>query len=232
MAANNETGVLQPLGEILRLARRHGALVHCDGVQAAGRIDGAWREADLLTLSAHKLGGLPGAGALVVRNGLPLAARIRGGGQEFGLRAGTEALPALAAFGAACRSAPDDDWERVRALRDDLEARLLAAAPDAEILGAGAERLPNTVAIAHPTIDAPTMTMRLDLEGVAISAGAACSSGKMAPSHVAEAMGRGDLAARAARFSLGPPTASGDCDRAVAAWTTTHDRLARRSLAA
>ena len=232
MAANNETGVLQPLREVLRLARGHGALIHCDAVQAAGRTGGGWSAADLLTLSSHKLGGLQGAGALVVRDGLPLAARIRGGGQEFGLRAGTEALPALAAFGAACRAARDDDWERVRALRDDLEARLLAAAPGAEVLGAGAGRLPNTTAIAHPAVDAPTMVMSLDLEGVAVSAGAACSSGKMAASHVAEAMGRGDLARRAVRFSLGRSTTLEDCARAVAAWTAIHDRLARPSHAA
>ena len=232
MAANNETGVVQPLGDVLRLARRHGALVHCDAVQAAGRIGGDWAGADLIALSGHKLGGLQGAGALVVRGGVRLEARLRGGGQELGRRAGTEAAPALAAFGAACLAARGDDPERLRLLRDDLEARLLAAAPGAVVLGAGVPRLPNTTAIAHPAVDAETAVMSLDLAGVAVSAGAACSSGKMAASHVAMAMGRGDLARRAVRFSLGRSTTAAECDRAVEAWAALHRRLAERRHAA
>jgi len=232
MAANNETGVIQPIPQVVDIAHRHGALVHSDAVQAVGRLAEGWQEADLVTISAHKLGGMQGAGALIVRNGLAVSAVARGGGQEMGLRAGTEAVPAIAAFGAAATEATKDDWSAIRGLRDDLEARLTSEVPDAVLLGAEADRLPNTIAIAHDTIDAETMVMSFDLEGVAISAGAACSSGKMAASHVAEAMGRADLARRVVRLSLGWSITAADCDRAVAAWSTIHRRFGSAERAA
>lgn len=232
MAANNETGALQPLGEALALARRAGALVHCDAVQAAGRSDGPWREADLISLSGHKLGGVQGAGALIVRDGVALAAGQRGGGQELGRRAGTEALPAIAAFGAAAKAAPGDDAERLARWRDGLERAMLAAVPGAVVLAGGAPRLANTLCVAHPAIDAETMVIAFDLAGISISAGAACSSGKMAPSHVAAAMGRGDLARRALRFSFGWSSGAGDAAAAGGVWRQVSARFAALARAA
>ncbi len=218
MAANNETGVVQPLEDVVHVARQHGALVHCDAVQAAGRYCGAWQEADLVSLSAHKFGGMTGAGALIVRDGVPLAARSRGGGQEYGLRAGTESLAAIAAFGAAVTAARGDDTARLRRLRDGMEARMLDAVPDAVVFSGDAGRLDNTLAIAHPDIDAETMVMSFDLDCVAISAGSACSSGRMEPSSVIEAMGFPSLSRHAVRLSLGWSSTPEDCDAAVRAW--------------
>ncbi|MBT5434308.1 MAG: cysteine desulfurase, partial [Rhodospirillaceae bacterium] len=232
MAANNETGVIQPIAEVIELAHRHGALVHSDAVQAAGKITGAWAEADLVTLSAHKFGGLQGAGALVVGNGGAITAQARGGGQELGYRAGTEALPAIAAFGAAAREVGGDDVEQLGLWRDTLEDSMKLAVPGAEVLGGKAGRLPNTLALAHPAIDAETMVMSFDLQGISISAGSACSSGKMAASHVAQAMGRSDLARRAVRLSLGWSTTRADCERAAEVWSIVHARHANTSHAA
>ncbi len=218
MAANNETGAIQPLGEVIALARRHGALVHCDAVQAAGRGDGPWREADLISLSGHKLGGLQGAGALIVRDGVALDACQRGGGQELGRRAGTEPLPAIAAFAAAATAAAGDDLAALGRWRDSLQDAILAAVPETAVLAGAAPRLANTLCAAHPALDAETMVIAFDLAGISISAGAACSSGKMAPSHVATAMGRGDLARRALRFSFGWSSQAGDGAAAAACW--------------
>ena len=228
MAANNETGVVQPLADVMHVARQHGALVHCDAVQAAGRYCGAWQEADLVSLSAHKFGGMAGAGALIVRDGVPLAARSRGGGQEYGLRAGTESLAAIAAFGAAVTAACGDDTARLRQLRDDMEARMLDVVPDAVVFSGDAGRLDNTLAIAHPDIDAETMVMSFDLDCVAISAGSACSSGRMEPSSVIEAMGFPSLSRHAVRLSLGWSTTPEDCDAAVRAWEAANTRHQRR----
>ena len=224
MAANNETGVVQPLADVMHIARRRGALVHCDAVQAAGRYRGDWQEADLISLSAHKFGGMSGVGALIVRDGVPLAARSRGGGQEYGLRAGTESLAAIAAFGAAVTAAANDDGTRLRQLRDDMEARMLDIVPHAVVFSGNARRLDNTLAIAHPAIDSQTMVMSFDLDSVAISAGAACSSGRMEPSAVIAAMGFGSLSHHAVRLSLGWSSTSKDCDAAVRAWKTADAR--------
>ena len=232
MAANNETGVIQPLDEIVRLAHGHAALVHTDAVQAAGGDDCAWRHADMISLSGHKLGGLPGAGALVVRDTARIGPRLRGGGQEFGYRAGTDALPAAASLGAALAAAARDDG-RVRArLRDGMEARMRRAVPRSVVPGGDARRLPGTLCIAHPSVDARIAVMRFDLKGIAISAGAACSSGKVTPSHVLEAMGEPGLARRAVRLSLGWSSLPSDCDAAVGAWAALDNRLAGVSRAA
>src|SRR3984893_4214112 len=185
MLANNETGVIEPVAEIAAITHRHGALFHCDAVQAAGKIpvDVATIGADLLSLSAHKLGGPPGTGALIVRGMTEPAPTIRGGGQERGRRAGSENLLGIAGFAAAASAAMDSlaDYGRVRQLRDSLEASLVAAAPDAIVIGAAAPRLPNTSAIALPGVAAETQVIALDLDGVKIRAGAACFSGKVAP---------------------------------------------------
>jgi cysteine desulfurase len=237
MLANNETGVLQPVAEAAAIAHRHGALLHCDAVQAAGKIPVDFRRlgADYLTLSGHKLGAPQGIGALAIAAGAPLAAVQRGGGQERGRRAGTENLPGIAGFGAAAARAAAElsRMAGLAAWRDRAERALLGAAPEAVVFGARAARLPNTSCVALPGIPAETQVMALDLAGVMVSAGAACSSGKVRPSHVLRAMGAGEaLASSAIRVSLGWSTAESDVDAFVGAWLAFRDRaLARRSAA-
>ncbi|MGH7098743.1 MAG: cysteine desulfurase family protein [Stellaceae bacterium] len=229
MLANNETGVIEPAAAIAKIAHRHGALYHCDAVQAAGKVplDVAALGADLLTLSAHKLGGPPGVGALVIRQGLDLAPLLRGGGQERGRRAGTENLPGIAGFGAAAQAALAQMpvWEHVRGLRQALESAVIGAAPEAVVNAAAAPRLPNTAAIAMPGTPAETQVIALDLDGVMVSAGAACSSGKVRTSHVLEAMGAGsELAGSTIRVSLGWETGEADIARFLDAWTALYRR--------
>jgi len=229
MLANNETGVIQPVREVVGLARRHGALVHCDAVQAAGKlpIDLAALGVEFLTLSAHKLGGPQGVGALVLGRGVEPAALHRGGAQEQRRRPGTENLPGIIGFGRACELAmADQDWrERVGALRDRLEARIRQCAPDARIFGAAAPRLANTSCLAMPGVRADTQLIELDLAGVAVSAGSACSSGKVGPSHVLAAMGvPADEAQTAIRVSLGWASTMADVERFVAAWQRLYQR--------
>ncbi len=222
MLANNETGVIQPVAEAARIVRAHGALLHCDAVQAAGKIavDFGALGADLLSVSAHKLGGPPGAGALIVCDDVEFGSRQRGGGQERGRRAGTENLPGIVGFGAAAAAAAGlDAMARVAGLRDDLERRALAAVPGAILFGRAAPRLPNTSCLAVPGLSSEVQVMGLDLEGVAVSAGAACSSGKVQPSQVLRAMGVDALTAGCAiRVSLGWDSIADDVDRFLAAW--------------
>lgn len=226
MLANNETGVVQPVAAAASIAHEGGGLIHVDAVQAAGRIpcDIAVLGADLLTLSAHKIGGPKGVGALVRRSedihiADPL---IRGGGQERGLRAGTENVAGIAAFGAAAAVARydrDAEARHMRALRDTLEAGLKAIASDTVIFGAGADRLPNTTLFAANGMKAETAVIGFDLDGIAVSAGAACSSGKVQPSHVLAAMGVSAALTRGAvRVSLGWTTQPADVDMFLNAW--------------
>jgi cysteine desulfurase len=226
MAANNETGVIQPVSDAAAIVHRHGGLLHVDAVQAAGRmpLDITTLGADLMTLSAHKLGGAQGAGALIKREEAlhfpdPL---IKGGGQERGLRAGTENVAAIAAFGAAAAAVKSNLAAEIRhmaALRERLEAVLRAVTPDAVIFGAEAERLPNTTLVAFPGGKAETLVIGFDLDGVSVSSGSACSSGKVAPSHVLAAMGvPGELARGAIRVSPGPATPEADIERFLIVW--------------
>ena len=228
MLANNETGVIQPVAEIAVIAKKYGALVHCDAVQAAGKIPlAAAGGADLVSLSAHKLGGPPGIGTLAVAGRPDLSPMFRGGGQERGRRAGTENLPGIAGFAAAAAEAADGmtGYERIRQLRDELEAGIAAVAPDAVVLGAGAPRLPNTSAIAMPGVPAETQVIALDLDGVMVSAGAACSSGKVGPSHVLAAMRvPPKIAASTIRVSLGWSSAEADIAHFLRAWTALYHR--------
>jgi cysteine desulfurase len=233
MLANNETGVLQPVAEAAKIAHRQGALIHCDAVQALGRlpVDVAALGVDLLSLSGHKLGGPAGAGALYLRRGLDLAPQLVGGGQERGRRAGTENLVGIVGFGAAAEAAVRSLHEdaRIAGLRDRLEARIRAARPEALIFGAGVPRLGNTTCVALAGVPAETQVMVLDLAGIAVSAGAACSSGKLRPSKVLAAMGVApEIAASAIRVSLGWKSAAEDIDRFMAAWS----RLPAKKLAA
>jgi cysteine desulfurase len=234
MHANNETGIIQPIAEIAAIARRHGAVFHCDAVQACGKValELDTIGADLITLSAHKIGGPPGVGALVVTGGVELAPLLRGGGQEHRRRAGTENLPGIAGFAAAAAAAATEIpvYKRVAALRDGLEAEIAAIAPDAVVLGVAANRLPNTSAIAMPGVAAETQVVAFDLDGVMVSAGAACSSGKVGPSHVLAAM-RVDptIAASTIRVSLGWSSSEAETDHFLRAWTALYRR--RRGLA-
>jgi cysteine desulfurase len=221
--ANNETGVIQPVAEAAAVAREHGICVHSDAVQAAGRmeLDFETLGVDTLSLSAHKLGGPKGVGALVLREGFDIAPLVVGGGQERRRRAGTENVAGIAGFGAAASAAKRDlaDMGRIAALRDRLESEALAMAPEALAIGSGAERLPNTTCLALPGLSAETLVIRFDLAGVAISAGAACSSGKVGVSPVLTAMGLPEDVARSAiRVSLGWTTTEADVDEFLAAW--------------
>ena len=235
MAANNETGVVQPVREAAEIVHRHGGMLHVDAVQAAGRmpLDIDAFGADLMTLSAHKIGGAKGAGALIRREESmhfadPL---IRGGGQERGSRAGTENAAAIAAFGAAAAALKAGfaaEIAHTAHLRDRLESGLRATIPDAVIFGADAERLPNTTLVAMPGAKAETLVIAFDLEGVAVSSGSACSSGKVAPSHVLAAMGvPTELARGAIRVSTGPATNEADIDQFLNVWQRLNKSLSK-----
>lgn len=226
MLANNETGVLQPVADVAALAHEHGALIHCDAVQAAGKmaIDFRALGCDLMSLSAHKIGGPSGVGALVVTSGVEgdwaLIPMLRGGGQERGRRAGTENVPGIAGFGAAARAAREGltDFARLGRWRERIENRLRQHA-DSRVYGFGAPRLANTSCLTMPGVEAETQVIQLDLAGVAVSAGAACSSGKVEPSRVLAAMGvDANEAATAIRVSLGWNTTEDDADKFVEAW--------------
>ena len=236
MLANNETGAIQPVAELARVARAHGALVHCDAVQAGGKLplDLAALGVDLISLSAHKLGGPQGVGALVLAADLELAPSQRGGGQERGRRAGTENLPGIAGFGAAARAALAglDKAAALAQPRDELERRLRQLAPEIRIFAAAAPRLANTCCFAAPGLAAETQVVALDLAGVAVSAGSACSSGKVAPSHVLAAMGAGAAAAAAVRVSLGWTSEAADIEHFLAAWGALYSRGAGDASAA
>jgi cysteine desulfurase len=226
MLANNETGVIQPVHQVARMCRNRRAWVHTDAVQAVGKIQVLLSDldVDLLTVSAHKFGGPKGAGALVVREGLYFSPQLSGGGQELGRRAGTENVAAIAGFAAAL----DHLAPEIGALRDELEARLLVSAPQTVIFSRHADRLPNTSCFALPGLSADTALMSFDLDGVAVSTGSACSSGKVARSHVLDAMAidRG-LAGGAIRASLGWSTTRADIDEFIAAWSRIIERINR-----
>ncbi len=229
MLANNETGAIQDVAAAARIAHAHDALLHTDAVQAAGKLalDRRALGADLMTLSAHKIGGPQGVGALVASPDLPLAPLIAGGGQERGRRAGTENVAGIVGFGVAARSAMSRlaQGSAIAALRDDAERRLCAIAPGAVVFAAAVARLPNTLCIAMPGVPAATQVMALDLAGVMVSAGAACSSGKLRPSPVLAAMGvPAALADGAIRVSLGWSSTASDIDHLVEAWAALYAR--------
>jgi cysteine desulfurase len=229
MLANNETGVIQPVRALADIAHAHGALFHCDAVQAAGKIALSVPElgADFLTLSGHKIGGPAGIGAVVMAPGVEVTPLQRGGGQERNRRAGTENLAGIAGFAGAAAACDPAEYERVRELRDRLEAAL---PHEAMIVAAGTPRLPNTAAIAMPGVPAETQVIALDLDGVMVSAGAACSSGKVGPSHVLAAMGLApDIANATIRVSLGWSTSEADIAHFLDAWTALYRRARRQA---
>jgi cysteine desulfurase len=225
MAANNETGVIQPLGEIARLVHARGARLLVDAVQAAGKMSVPLGSAgaDMITLSAHKLGGPQGVGALILGEDQPLAPRQRGGGQEGRRRAGTENVAGVVGFAHSLGCAVD--WGEVAALRDRLEAGARASCPDALIVGEAAPRLPTTSCLLTPGLGNEAQMMALDLANVRVGVGAACSSGRVESSAVLRAMGLSDELARCAiRLSLGWASVAAD----VEAFLATYARLVAR----
>lgn len=223
-AVNNETGVIQPVRQLAGVCRARFLLLHVDAVQAPGKTDLAnlLDSVSFASLSAHKLGGPPGVGALIMADGSDPKPFVYGGGQEHRRRAGTENLVGIAGFGAAAETVAAR-WQEeagvMEGLRDRLETELMEHCTDARIYGSEAPRVPNTTCIRMPGVAAETQVMALDLAGVAISAGSACSSGKVTPSHVLRAMGVAEEEAREAiRISLGWNTTDADVDACVAAW--------------
>lgn len=231
MLANNETGVIQPVADIARIARQYGALVHTDAVQALGKITLDWGllGVDMLTVSGHKAGGPIGAGALLIRNDLPIRPMLVGGGQELGRRAGTSNLAAIHGFACAVKevvaareAAQWTQW------RDWLAAELTAHG--AVVYGEGAARLPNVLCVSMPGVGSDTQLMNFDLAGIAVSAGSACSSGKVEPSPVLLAMGVAAAEAQTAiRVSFGWGTAQGEIEAFSAAWKQLRSRLSAQA---
>jgi cysteine desulfurase len=229
--ANNEVGTIQPLERIVEAAHARGVPVFTDAVQAVGRLplDVRTLGVELLSLSGHKLYGPKGVGALYVRRGMRVGPLILGGDHEGGRRAGTENVPAIVGLGQACelaRGRLDGDAERLRVLRDRLEAGIRARVPDAQFHGARERRLPNTASVSFPGVEGESLLMNLDLLGVAVSTGSACSAGSLRPSHVLLAMGRApEVAHGAIRFSLGRGNTEEEIDRAIDAVAEAVARL-------
>ena len=233
MLANNETGTIQPIAEIAAKTRAHGSLLFCDAVQAAGKmpIDIFALGVDALSLSGHKLGAPMGIGALVTRPAVVVPPQLLGGGQELGRRAGSENISGIAAFAAAAKAAMRDlnDFANLAKLRDDMEAALLAVQPQTEIFGKHVDRLANTSCFALSGLNSETLVMALDLAGVAVSAGSACSSGKVSRSHVLAAMqAETHISKGVLRVSLGWQSKREDTEKLVDEWS----KLAGRALAA
>lgn len=228
---NSETGVIQPIAQIAALLKDRGAKLHVDAVQAAGRIDIDFKAlgCDTLSLSAHKFGGPQGVGAIIFREGLQLPKLLRGGGQEKRQRAGTENVAGIAGFGTAAKLALMELGSyqtHTKALQTKLESGLKKMANDLVIAGENAPRVPNTTCAIIPNVPAETALMSMDLEGVAVSSGSACSSGTFKPSHVLEAMGFGETGSKSAlRFSCGWATTADEIDEALAAYARVITRL-------
>lgn len=227
MAANNETGVIQPLDKISDLCLRYNAFFHSDASQALGRISLNLMDfqVDYLTLSAHKIGGLPGVGALLARKGTPLNPLYAGGGQEQGMRPGTHNTLGIIAFGHALQDVLAFDWKSIEVLRTQLEKTLTRQDSEVTIASSNSPRLPNTTCISMPGVSSETQVIALDLEGFSVSAGAACSSGKVKASHVLKSMGISEEKTKTfIRISLCPTTTLEDIQAFIKAWTTLYHR--------
>ncbi|MBT7757590.1 MAG: aminotransferase class V-fold PLP-dependent enzyme, partial [Rhodospirillaceae bacterium] len=224
-----ETGIIQPVAEAAEIAHRHNALVHSDGIQGAGKIaiDMEQLGIDLLSLSAHKIGGPQGIGALIMREDLAVTAQVVGGGQEMGRRSGTENVAGIAGFGEAARLAAAElqEYAQLAKLRDSMEVRLAEIAPARRVIGGDVARVPNTSCVTMPGVRSDTQVMSMDLAGIAVSAGSACSSGKVTASHVLEAMGiEIDEAMTALRVTMGKDTTTAEIDRFLTVWTEIYRR--------
>jgi cysteine desulfurase len=236
MAANNETGAIQPVAETSQIVHSASGLLHTDAVQAAGRtkLDIVALGADMLSLSAHKIGGPKGIGALVLNDGVSVEPLLKGGTQERRRRAGTESVACIVGFGVAAELANADLAKAgaMAELRNELEKRARAVAPDAVVLSARTDRLPNTSCIAVPGVKAETLVIGLDLAGVAVSSGSACSSGKVEASHVLSAMGvPEEIAQGAIRVSLGFATRRHDIENFLKAFAELIERLRPKAAA-
>jgi cysteine desulfurase len=222
MHANNEIGTIQPVAELARLAHERGALFHTDAVQSAGKIPVNVKAlgVDMLSVSAHKFYGPKGVGALWIRRGLRVLPLLTGGRQERSRRAGTENVPGIVGMGVAARIAADkmeNEGNRLGALRDRLEGGILRAVPGTAVNGSPDHRVPNTTNISFDRIEAESLLIALDLEGVAVSTGSACSSGTLEPSHVLKAMGfNAHRTQNSIRFSLGATNTEAEIDRVIA----------------
>ena len=233
MLANNETGVIQPIADIGRMVKAHGSLLFCDAVQAAGKmpINMIGMNIDALSLSGHKMGAPMGIGALVTRPGVVVPPVLIGGGQELGRRAGSENISGIAGFAAAAKAAKAglDVFQNIAALRDDMEAALRDIAPHVQVLGEHENRLANTSCFALEGLNSETLVMALDLAGLAVSAGSACSSGKVSRSHVLAAMGvETHISKGVLRVSLGWNSTREETQKLVTEW----QKLAAGKLAA
>ena len=232
MAANNETGVIQPIEPIGELAKEHKALLHIDAIQACGKVAIDASNADYLSISAHKIGGPQAVGALILKEGAPFAAQLLGGGQEHGRRAGTENVIGIAGFGAAAEAVRGEDISHVKAMRDRFESDARRRLPEAVWFGCDAPRIANTSNLALPGVSAETAVMALDLDGVMVSSGAACSSGKVKPSHVLKAMGVAEeLAGSALRVSFGWSSQQDDVEAVLASLEKISARVHSRRAA-
>lgn len=233
MLANSETGVIQPLEEIIAIAKHHNALVHTDAAQAMGRISCNFKglDVDFMTLSSLKVGGPAGVGALIAKEKLPLTPLLMGGGQERGKRAGTPNTAGICGFASAITEASQESWDNCQALRDELECKLLHLTPEAYIFGQQAPRLPNTTCISLPNNRSDKYVMMYDLEGIAISAGSACSSGKIKSSHVLKAMNASEEYVNSAiRVSLGLQTTKVEIEEFCKIWQDIAMKLQKQPL--
>ncbi len=229
MLANNETGVVQPVKKLAAKCGERGIIVHTDAIQAVGKISVDFKDlgVQMMSLSAHKLGGPQGVGALVLDSAHDFAPLLGGGGQERGRRAGTENVPGIVGFGVAAELVKRnfDMMQQVKSLRETLEHRLLKIDPSIKIHGGHAERLPNTVCVSMPGVASETQVMNMDLAGIMVSAGSACSSGKVTRSHVLRAMGLDDAnASSAIRISLGWHSTLDDVEKFLTTWQDLHTR--------
>jgi cysteine desulfurase len=223
MSANNETGVIQPVAKISELCKRNGAFFHSDAVQAIGRTPLNMGHFDCVSISAHKLGGLPGTGCVIIKDNFPIQALFNGGGQERSYRAGTENITGIVAFAAALEEAVTVDrlnkWRQVAELCHEIKSEIKKICAETVVMGENAPRLPNTICITMPNVKAETQVLRFDLEGIAVSAGAACSSGKIRKSRVLAAMGVSeDIASTAIRISLTDQTTKHEVETFVSIW--------------
>ncbi len=229
MLANNETGVLQDIRQLARISHQAGAIFHTDAIQALGKIPVDFRDlgVDMMSLSAHKVNGPQGVGALVAVEEINIRSLTSGGRQEVGRRCGTENIAGIAGFARAVSLLPQnlENMDNIRALRDRMEEEICRHAPNARFYGAGAPRLANTTTILMPAVASETQVMAFDLAGICVSSGSACSSGKVKPSHVVTAMGGSmDQALSTIRVSLGWNSTEQEVDSFIAAWKKLYDR--------